>query len=302
MTLGELIQEARSRLDDEAVQAGLWSDTLLTRYANEAEKEATRRADLLIDRTDPTYCRVELIAEKPDYSRNAKVLRVLEAYLGPSVVKDTISWTAATRTLADTGNGFLKAGFKADTPITVYGFTTAGNNGRFTISSVTAGSIVVVESGMTDEAATPTVTVKGPKFPLKKKSRMDMDIEFGTWSDTRGEPQFFITDIGTELVVFPIPTEANVLDMIVSRLPKTAMSDLTTHSPEIQEEYHFDLVDWMCHLAFMKRDSDSFDAQLATSYENSFTKTFGPRPSANAEQDRRSRPRPRSIRPREFGF
>jgi len=68
----------------------------------------------------------------------------------------TISFTAASKTIADSANGFVTAGFRAGDSITVSG--TVSNNGTFTIVSVAAGAIVVAES-LVNESAGSSFTI-----------------------------------------------------------------------------------------------------------------------------------------------
>lgn len=69
---------------------------------------------------------------------------------GATKTATTISFTSGTKTIADSGNGFVTAGFKQGTQITITG--SASNNGTFTIVSVAAGAIVVAENIVTEAA------------------------------------------------------------------------------------------------------------------------------------------------------
>jgi len=75
---------------------------------------------------------------------------------GSTKTATTISFTSGTKTIADSGNGLVTAGFKQGTQITITG--SASNNSTFTIVSVAAGAIVVAESIVT-EAAGASVTI-----------------------------------------------------------------------------------------------------------------------------------------------
>lgn len=68
----------------------------------------------------------------------------------------TISFVAGTKNIADSGSGFITAGFRAGASITVTG--SSSNNSTFTIISVSAGAIVVAET-ITDESAGASVTI-----------------------------------------------------------------------------------------------------------------------------------------------
>jgi hypothetical protein len=305
VTLDEIIGiegGARSRLDD-TKEPYLWSDAELTRYAVQAEHEACRRADLITERTNPTYCRLVIIPEVNEYAMHEKVIRPLKAFRGPSLrAASRFAWNGTTRTLTDSSSEFVSAGFKIGDGMTVQGFATAGNNGYFTVSSVLSGSIVVGETGMVTEAAgINVVSIKGPQYEVVKTTRAELNAYFKTWNQRRGDPRSFLSETEGELVLIPIPMYASVLDMVVSRFPTTDMSD-PTDEPEIPEKYHFDLIDWICHLSYLKRDADTFNQASADFFEKQFEKTFGPRPSAWTEKDRKTKPYPRQMRAREFGF
>ncbi len=75
---------------------------------------------------------------------------------GSTETATTISFTASTKTIADSGNGFVTAGFLIGTSIAITG--SASNNGTFTIVSVAAGAIVVAET-LVNESAGATVVM-----------------------------------------------------------------------------------------------------------------------------------------------
>ncbi len=73
------------------------------------------------------------------------------------LVAETISFTSATKTIADSANqlGFLKSGDL----IQISGAGVAGNNGIYSIVSATAGSVVVTEA-ISDEVAAEAITIE----------------------------------------------------------------------------------------------------------------------------------------------
>lgn len=73
-----------------------------------------------------------------------------------TITASTISFTASTKTIADSGSGFVTANFIAGTQITVTG--PGVNNGTYTIVSVAAADIVVAET-LIDESAGASVTI-----------------------------------------------------------------------------------------------------------------------------------------------
>lgn len=80
------------------------------------------------------------------------------------IADDTFSVVASDDSFNDSGNGFLTAGFLADQIITVAGFTTAANNGKFKIATAAAGKLTVTDLDgnpvtLVDEAAGDAVTI-----------------------------------------------------------------------------------------------------------------------------------------------
>jgi hypothetical protein len=73
MKLGQLIQEARSEVDDK-VEPYLWTDDDWKAYFNWAEGEACRRAHLLIDSSTAAICEVALQPGTNLYSLDARVI------------------------------------------------------------------------------------------------------------------------------------------------------------------------------------------------------------------------------------
>ena len=80
MTLQELIEELRERVGDETIPP-LVSDARLVKYANEAEREACRRGNLLVDSTTAECCQIALVAGTASYALHSKVIFVRKARL-----------------------------------------------------------------------------------------------------------------------------------------------------------------------------------------------------------------------------
>lgn len=79
-----------------------------------------------------------------------------------------IAFVASTKTITDSGNGFVTANFRAGSSIIVTG--TVSNNGTYTIVSVVAGTITVVET-LVDESAGGSFTLTTVK--ANKVLRLD---------------------------------------------------------------------------------------------------------------------------------
>lgn len=72
------------------------------------------------------------------------------------------------------------------------------------------------------------------------------------------------------------PTEDGTLLIECIRYP---LEVIETGVPEIPQHYLADCLDWMCHLAYLKNDADTFDPAKAASFSAMFDNKVGPRPT-----------------------
>jgi hypothetical protein len=99
------------------------------------------------------------------------------------------------------------------------------------------------------------------------------------WAELDCDPKYLILD-DTSVQLVPAPTEDGTLLISISHVPLIAMS--TNGLPTINETHHYNLVYWMLHLAFEKRDADTFDAKKALDYYSRFASYFGQAKGVNA--------------------
>lgn len=114
-----------------------------------------------------------------------------------------------------------------------------------------------------------------------------------------GYPIYFLNEPGNTITFIKAPSVADKAYLCVSRLPLVSFT-LNT-SPEIDEQYHYDLLDWAAHLAYSKNDADAYNPNLAKIHGDKFTNTFGPLPDAYSEKMRKIISQQQRMRPREFG-
>jgi hypothetical protein len=148
------------------------------------------------------------------------------------------------------------------------------------------------------------VDSNGDEFILVKRTTQNMDLEFTDWdretSPLEGAVKYYIEDTDThQLQLYPVPELAGTIHMTVDRLPTKNMSWSLRHldGPEIHEQHHFCLLDYMKYLAYNKRDTETEDKSLASTYLDAFDTAVGPRPSARLLRVRKQeRNYPRRIR------
>ena len=80
MNLGELKTAFRNDVDDTATPY-LWSDEELERYLNDAEREACRRARLLVDSDVAEICKINVTAGKSTYELDNRIIFIRRAKL-----------------------------------------------------------------------------------------------------------------------------------------------------------------------------------------------------------------------------
>lgn len=130
------------------------------------------------------------------------------------------------------------------------------------------------------------------KSPLTEYSTPDLDeIEPG-WEAATGEPDKYLLDYEDGKITFNRePTADDTCTMAVFRYPTKIMSYALrkVQSPEIPEIYHYDLLDWVLHLAYEKQDSETVDKKASARHEALFERRFGPRPTARNQYAHRRR-------------
>lgn len=85
--------------------------------------------------------------------------------------------------------------------------------------------------------------------------------------------------------IWPKPSEAVVMTLEVFRLPLEAITSYDQPF-EINEQHHRHLVMWMAHLAYGKKDADTYDGKQSAEYEAAFNNYCF---KALAEQERARR-------------
>lgn len=129
------------------------------------------------------------------------------------------------------------------------------------------------------------VVLDSTGLPLARTTREEMDDCMPGWESHEGTPRFFIEREGY-LRLVPKPMAADTLSLALWRLPLEPLEG-TDDEPEIAERHHARMLDWAYHLAYLKRDADTFDEQKAASFAARFTDSFGIRPDANVQRKQR---------------
>ena len=118
------------------------------------------------------------------------------AWTSKTLADVTLSAAAADSSFNDSGAGFVDAGFVVGDLVTVSGFATAANNGRFKIATVAAGTITVTAANgdpvvLVDEDAGESVTIETDAVLKTGSTRRKFAIlkhneDIGRWLIYRG--------------------------------------------------------------------------------------------------------------------
>ena len=118
---------------------------------------------------------------------------------------------------------------------------------------------------------------------------IDRIHESTDWAPGVGRPDF-AARVRNSLHLWPAPNQTGTFSIACYRHPLAAM-EVDSDEPEIAEEHHESLVDWMLYRAYSTKDSEAEDQQRAAQALARFTGNFGERNSANVIRKHRERRR-----------
>jgi hypothetical protein len=354
----------------------LWSDNLLNIYLNEAEREAARRANLLIDKTTVNdnsslpLTKLNLVPEQSEYTVSAKIVRirravpswntaplnlVVESFLDEKyplwrddtgdpisllqekgkvivaptpIANDILSVAGITRVGTTATVNLVDHGYETGDTVQHAGADQSEYNVAAVITKIDDNNYSFTVSGTPATPATGTITateVDTLQFEVVRLPLSDIAVSIkevtlitrtgqtATVSLTAHgyETGDEITHNGAEQAEYNITAPItkindNSYSYTVNGAPAATatgtITSATSAEPEIAEEYHFYLSDWIAHLALKNHDVDAENLPKAREHDAMFTQKFGPPVSARTEGSRRRKPRNRGMRSKEFGF
>ena len=128
------------------------------------------------------------------------------------------------------------------------------------------------------------------EFVLDKTTHQTLDLLRTNWQkDGDGVVDEYIEDFeNREITLYRTPKLAGTLFLTVRRLPIARLSRTLRHKLlEADDETQYDLLDWMMFRAYLKRDAETENADLAGIHKTLFDERVGERPSAHLQQVRR---------------
>ncbi|MGF6211778.1 DUF6682 family protein [Comamonas odontotermitis] len=113
----------------------------------------------------------------------------------------------------------------------------------------------------------------------------EMDCLFPGWQfqSAQNRPTHLVTGVSTgQLYLWPRPAQECTIKLTVQRLPLKPMR-ADTDKPEIRQELHPALVNWMLYRVYGRTDSDIFDPSKAAVSLANFEAEFGSKSSGRNE-------------------
>lgn len=376
MTGAEIIRLTREGVLYDNVSPFLWSDNLLNIYLNEAEREAARRASLLVDKATVNdndslpLTKLNLVPEQAEYTISPKVVRLKKAvpswnsialeittegfmdeifplwrtdtgdplYVLEEKGKVTVTPTPIANEIKSV-SGITRAGAVATVELVDHGYLTGktiehagADQAEYNVTAVITKidddnySFSVTGTPATPATGTLTATeVDTIQFEVVRLPLTDMNVVIKEVVGITRAAQVATVNLvghgystgdtqthnGAEQAEYNITGTITKIDAdnysyVVNGAPTTpatgTITTATSAEPEIPEEYHFALSDWITHLALTNHDQDAENLAKSREHDSRFTNKFGPAPSARTEAKRRRSPRNASMRPKEFGF
>lgn len=111
---------------------------------------------------------------------------------------------------------------------------------------------------------------------LTPESETFLDEASDDWRtlETDEPLKFVLSRAGRQLILVGTPTVAGTIGLDVIREP---LEIIEAGTPEIPQKYLADCIHWMCHLAYLKNDADTYDPSRSDMFEKAFTRKVGPR-------------------------
>ena len=128
------------------------------------------------------------------------------------------------------------------------------------------------------------------EFVQVKTTHSILDRNFTNWQkDDDGVVKNYLEDFeNRSLTLYRTPTLGGTLFLTVRRLPLLRLSWSLRHKLlEADDENQLDMLDWMMFRAYLKRDAETENPDLADRHKALFDERVGERPSAHLQQVRR---------------
>lgn len=290
MYVQDILDLSRLRLDDVVPQANgkyLWDDAELLVYYNETEKDFSRRTRCLYDASTAAICSYTIFPGIPTLSIDRRIVEINAAYVGMSyspLFRRSIKYfdshialwgwqSTGWRSVQEMPQYYIpnyephKIRFYPYYPVTYqsrsYQVVGAGVAGDIFIDSFNA--IIAKSSGGL------SIFSEGDSIIIDKTGQAGLDGKVFTVDAGGTDFQIPIIEslVSIDNTVATVTKQIDTLHLEVARLPlaDVLIQNTKTATPEIDDDYHLKMVNGILSLAYLKRDSETYNLQEATKYK-----------------------------------
>lgn len=105
------------------------------------------------------------------------------------------------------------------------------------------------------------------------------------WENRVGRVDYAVTDHNSKsITLYRVPSEDQTLKLTIIRLPLNKLVNYDD-TPEIPEEYHLNMLNYVYYLAYMKQDVEGNSEKRSMMFYQIFESEFGPKYLASALQE-----------------
>ena len=272
MTVNELVAITRSDYLYDTLSPYKWSDMYLATLFTQAEREAAKRLGGIADKTTQTSDNVATgTATSTTTSKLVDTAAIFtSAMIGFTVYNSTDNTWATITALDSPTSVSLSANIMASGEVYAIGDASKA----LTRICVSSGVSAYTLSDKVIKIERCYLASLGKGYPLRQI--LEASYELSGTPSWYNEEKRLMTLIPTPDTALNSGTGKDTLNLEVYRLPLTDLSLTDSSEPEIDEEYHFPLIHYVCSKAFMKFDGQAVDTTESQWHEMEFTKVFGP--------------------------
>jgi len=268
-----------------------WSDTYIAFLLTQAEREACKRASLILDRGTQTS---SISASGTSTGTTANKLVDSAAVFTTAMVGTTVYNVAdntwAVITARDSGTVLS---LSADIMVSGETYVIGDATKALTRVCIEKDKATYSMSDKITKIKSCYLKSQGPLHPLTQAIVVN--------SNTTGTPTKYVE--GKRFIIsYPISQVTDTLNLEVYRLPINDLALTDASVPEIDDEYHFPLIHYVCAMAFLKQDDRSIDHSKSAWHEAQFAEVFGPKVSEHLATILRQTPSNFKLAPANFGL
>lgn len=160
----------------------------------------------------------------------------------------------------------------------------------FGIDEADDGWITFSDAWLQFHRITWTNDTTGEITRLERVMHRRLDREITDWQEKTSDAptNFILSESSRKIRIYPlidVAANAGTLRLEGARLPSSDMT-ADTDSGNIWKQYKNGVVNWMCHMAYLKNDADAKDQRQSDYFAKLFDEEFGPRPTKHQAEQR----------------